>query len=584
MGNMSSNSSELIAEPSHPPFFRSVNLLDGMIVLLLALATIAINLKMIRYGMNGLGDLLWHITWVQHFSQGIAEGIWYPRWLAGTNYGYGSPTFVFYPPLTYYIGSFLKLAGLNIEQTMATLFSLGVFGAGVNFYIYGRKWGKVPALIGSLCYMTVPAIAHLLKGGGLAFLYAMTWIPLGMYLTERSLKKPKWTVALAVFWSIMALTHVPSLLLCTVVWLLYTVFMLLKRPGKNVLLTIASAGIGFAMVSFYLLPAILEQRFVNIAYQSGPGGDRFRESMFNLLTEGASNMFVQQLSSMILVIIVFTIIYLQFFRKHLLATKIAWSWLAFLTLLVFLMTDWSWPIWQTSSILQKVQSPVRLGSVFFFGQAALCTIIASRIFQLPVNYKGISIIKFLPLVIIVGVIFNNFSFGYQLHRKYPALHNPGNGKVENLERLKIALYDPYSDQLIDVPEYRPLLKDGQAVAAPLIGQPQVSVVNGQASIQVNQWDNYQRIINVNTKEKSTIKIRTYYFPAWHLYINNQAHAIDIANDGTMQVTLEPGTYELQLRYQWTKIFTVGVFVSIISVFTLLLLWTTNQKHQLFNIS
>ncbi|TAE54212.1 MAG: hypothetical protein EAZ76_03620 [Nostocales cyanobacterium] len=59
--------------------------------------------------------------------------------------------------------------------------------------------------------MTVPSIAHLLKGGRLAFLYAMTWIPLGMYCTERSHQKPKWTIALAVFWSIMALTHVPKL-------------------------------------------------------------------------------------------------------------------------------------------------------------------------------------------------------------------------------------------------------------------------------------------------------------------------------------------------------------------------------------
>ncbi|NET72891.1 MAG: hypothetical protein F6K62_18750 [Sphaerospermopsis sp. SIO1G2] len=561
-----------------------MNLMDGVIVILLALATIAINLRMIRYGMNGLGDLLWHITWVQHFSQGIAEGIWYPRWLAGTNYGYGSPTFVFYPPLAYYIGSFFKLAGLNIEQTMTTVFSLGVFGAGVNFYIYSRKWGKVAAFIGSLCYMTVPSIAHLLKGGGLAFLYAVTWIPLGMYLTERSLEKTKWTIALAIFWSVMALTHVPSLLLCTVVWSFYMVFMLLKRPWKSVLFTAASAGVGFGIVSFYLLSAILEQRFVNIAYQSGPEGSRFRESMFNLFTEGASNMFVQQLSVMIFVMVVFTIIYWRFFRKHLLAIKTAWIWLGILILLVFLMTDLSWPIWQTSSILQKVQSPGRLGSIFFFCQAALCTIVASRIFQLPVNYKSISIIKFLPLVIIMGLIFNNFIFVNQLLRKFPTLHTPGNGQVENLERLKTALYDPYSDKLIDVPEYRPLLKGDQSVAAPLMGQPRVSLAQGQASIQINQWDSYQRVVNVTNEEKATIKFRTYYFPAWHLYINNQPHEIDIADDGTMQVNLEPGTYQLQLRYQWTQVFTVGLILSILSLIFLLIWGLIIFKHPVFQIS
>lgn len=568
---MSSNPSELQAEPSNRPFPLSANLLDAVIVLLLAVATVAINLRMIRDGLNGLGDLLWHITWVQHFSKGIAEGIWYPRWLAGTNYGYGSPTFVFYPPLVYYIGSALKIAGLNIEQTMAALFSLGLFGAGLNFYIYARKWGKVPAFIGSLCYMTVPGVAHLLNGGGLAFLYAMTWIPLGMYLTDQALEKPKWRAGLSIFWAAMALTHVPSLLLCTVVWLFYTVFLLLKRPWKAVVLTIISAGIGFGMASFYLLPAILEQRFVNIAYQSGPDGGRFRASMLNLFKQGASDIFVQQLSVIIVLAIIVTVIFLKNFRNNSPEIQQIWRWLAFLILLVFLMTDWSWPIWQASPILQKVQSPGRLGTLFFFGEATLCAIVVSTIFKLPVRFKGLFLIKFLPLIIILGIILNNFSSAYKLFRKYPALHNPGNGKVENLDRLKTALYDPYTDKLIDVPEYRPLLKDGKPVAAPLIGQPPVSVISGKASIQINQWHSYNRLFNVTVEERSTIKIRTYYFPAWHLYVNSKSHPIDLADDGTMQLNLEPGSYQLQLRYQFTQFFIMGIVLSFLSVVTLVFL-------------
>jgi uncharacterized membrane protein len=119
----------------------------GAIVLIL-LATIVINSRMIRHGLNGLGDLRWHITWIQHFSEQIREGIVYPRWLAGTNFGYGSPTFVFYPPLVYYIASFFKLIGLNSEQAISTVFSLGIFLIGSAFYIYGRsqwhaQWWRV---------------------------------------------------------------------------------------------------------------------------------------------------------------------------------------------------------------------------------------------------------------------------------------------------------------------------------------------------------------------------------------------------------------------------------------------------------
>jgi hypothetical protein len=34
------------------------------------------------------------LTWLRHFYAQRGEGIWYPRWIAGTNSGYRSPTFV----------------------------------------------------------------------------------------------------------------------------------------------------------------------------------------------------------------------------------------------------------------------------------------------------------------------------------------------------------------------------------------------------------------------------------------------------------------------------------------------------------
>ncbi len=55
-------------------------------ILFLGLIALFLNSRMIRDGVNGLGDLFWHLTRVQHFSQQIAKGIMYPRWIAGTNY------------------------------------------------------------------------------------------------------------------------------------------------------------------------------------------------------------------------------------------------------------------------------------------------------------------------------------------------------------------------------------------------------------------------------------------------------------------------------------------------------------------
>ncbi|OKH22034.1 hypothetical protein NIES593_13955 [Hydrococcus rivularis NIES-593] len=128
--------SRIVRFSPHSPVPRY--LVEGGILLLLALATAIVNWKMIRDGINGMADLKWHIPWLQHFSKQLAEGIWYPRWLAGTNYGYGSPTFVFYAPLVYYIGSLLKFSGFNTENTIIALFSLAIFLSGLNCYYYRR--------------------------------------------------------------------------------------------------------------------------------------------------------------------------------------------------------------------------------------------------------------------------------------------------------------------------------------------------------------------------------------------------------------------------------------------------------------
>ena len=103
-------------------------------VIFLCVVVIAANTRMIKDGVSGLGDIRWHLTWLQHFSKQFSEGIVYPRWLAGTNFGFGSPTFVFYPPLVFYLGTGLRLLGIGFESTVSALFTLGLFLSGLSFY------------------------------------------------------------------------------------------------------------------------------------------------------------------------------------------------------------------------------------------------------------------------------------------------------------------------------------------------------------------------------------------------------------------------------------------------------------------
>lgn len=536
------------------------------IVLLIGTATAFLNLRMIRDGLNGQIDLLWHVTWLQHFSHQLSEGVWYPRWLAGTNYGYGSPTFVFYPPLVYYIGSVFKLGGLNIEQTMVVLFSLAIFFAGVNFYVYGKNhWGRIASLSSALIYMSIPYMTFMTYWvSSLSSVFAIALLPLGWWLTEKTLVQARWRIALALFWTTLALTHLPSFLLFFLVWLICTLFFSLKRPLKNVLRVFIFTGIGIGMASLYLLPAMLEKRLVHIDAMKNVGGG-FKNFMLGASTQpfiplnlngGSMHVFIHQ--SLISVIV--AIVALLLFRNHTPVLRKTFLWITFLIVISFLMSSFSWPIWRLSQTFQRVQTPLRLLPVFSFGVAALCGSVTHELLSLRSKK-----IKVFVVFLVIGILLSNFIFNYNLSRRFPALHNPGRANLEHLKDFKTALYEPFTEKLKDVSEYRPLLQSSQPSPAPRIGEAPFSIIQGSAKIKIQQWKSYRRIFDIDTNETSLIRIRTYFYPAWHLYVDQQPRTIKVLDDGTMGLLLEPGSYLVELRYQQTRAVALGSILSILSV-------------------
>ncbi|NES73111.1 MAG: hypothetical protein F6K24_51925 [Okeania sp. SIO2D1] len=167
----------------------------------------------------------------------------------------------------------------------------------------------------------------------------------------------------------------------------------------------------------------------------------------------------------------------------------------------------------------------------------------------------------------------NFRYFYQRSTEYIALRNPGKANIEHLQYIKTIMNDPYTGKLRDVEEYRPLLKNGSSSPpVPLIGQPKISVISGQAKIDIQQWQSYNRIFSVTTEKPSKIRVRTYYYPAWRMYVNQKPFPLSMADDGTIELNLNPGEYTVRLFYSWTYPFILGVIVSIFSIIVLAGYW------------
>lgn len=553
--------------------------LDVSIILLLGLATILINWKMLRDGLNGMTDLQWHITWFQHFSKQLAEGIVYPRWLAGTNYGYGSPTFVFYPPLAFYLASLGKQLGLNAEYSIIAVFSLSLFLCGFNFYLYGRdRWGKVATAIGALAYMSAPYFAFdIYWRGGFASMLAQAWLPLGLYCTEKSLSNPKWGWGVSLCFVLLSLTHLPSFLLFSIVWFAYLLFCLLRYSWKSCLAVLAYAVLGLGVAAFFLLPALVEQSWVSIEIVKGAGGG-FEFNTFGTLhkrlaiSSSTVPLIHYSFAHQACLAILSAFLALFATRRNTARRSEALAWIALLICLAFLMSSWSLPLWRTSEILQKIQFPWRLMQIFVFASSALLALVVSLCLRLPSRHFFWKI----AAIVIVCVLPINFKYFQNLSRSIPTINNPGRGKpIENVERIKTALNDPFKNTLIDVKEYRPLV-EGKLPPKPILKQPPVSAIAGKATVEIAQWKSYSRRFNVKAIAPTTLLLRTYAYPAWDLSVNQIPTPITTAADGRIKLELKPGTYLVDLEYRWTNAFKVGIILSLGSLVALIIV----SFHQL----
>ena len=551
--------------------FSKIFYIDIIFIILLICATIILNLVMIRDGLNGMTDMKWHLTWLQHFYKELTEGIWYPRWLSGTNYGYGSPTFVFYPPLVYYLGSLFKFIGLSTENTVTLLFSLALFLSGFNFYLFGRNyWGKLPSFVGALFYMSTPYLAFdIYYRSGLASIFVQAWIPLLLLTTRKTLVNQKISIGLAISWLLIALTHTVSLLLCAIIYCFYILLLLPEKGFKNILNLILSTIFGWWLSSIYSIPVILEKSFVNINILKDVLGS-FRYSLigtglpiFPVNLQELVNIpyiFIHQCLS----VITLGVIVLFSTKDNNTLKYDAILWLVIAIILAFLISGLSEFIWESSSILQMAQFPWRFLQFFSVIGAIMCTLALKTAIDTKFS------IKLLTILFVLVLMLANLRYGYQLSRSFITLNYSGKGKTEHLNYIRTILKSPYNNNLRDVPEYRPLLDElALNPPKPIPNQPKLSVLKGEASIDVQKWFSYLREFTVNANMSSRIRIRTYYYPGWHLYVDNHLYPINKHIDGTITFDIPSGTYFIKLIYQKTTAFILGITVSIISFIFLL---------------
>ena len=212
-------------------------------------------------------DFEFHMfSWMEVLSQ-WRQGIVYPRWAALAHWGYGEARFLFYPPTSWTLGAALG-ALLPWKLVPGAYCWIALTLAGASMYRCAREWLPASdALFAGAFYAVNPyhlvivywrsAYAELLAAALLPLLVAAV-----LRLREPGTRPLLWlSVILATAW----LTNAPAALMIHYSAAGLAILLAARERSWQLLARTALAVLlGIGLASFYLLPAIFEEKWINL--------------------------------------------------------------------------------------------------------------------------------------------------------------------------------------------------------------------------------------------------------------------------------------------------------------------------------
>jgi hypothetical protein len=542
----------------------------GALVLIAAAAT-AVIVPMLFLGNASGHDFQFHLaSWLDVAGQ-WREGIFYPRWAEWSNWGFGEPRFIFYPPGSWMLGAAL---GSILPWRMApgAFIWLALVLAGFSMWRLAREWLPEPqARMAAVVFAVNPY--HLMivyYRSDFAELLASAMFPLivlGAFRASRDgwRRVPTLAVAFAAIW----LSNAPAGVIATYsLALLLVVGCVLHRSAQPLVRGGVAMAAGFGLAAFYIFPAAWEQRWVKISQALAVNlrpGDNF---LFTHSSDPEFVLFNWKVSAVAVGVILLSAIAAVFAARRRRDFLDAWWMLVVLAAVaVFLMFPPSSPLWNHLPKLQFVQFPWRwlvpLDTVLAFVLAA--TLGSWRRQWIP----------WLAIVVVVGALGTAFvRDAWWDSEDIPVLAggiSSGHGYEGTDE------YQPLGCDRYQLPGEPPPTADPSDAAASLMDAsappptPRIAKLDPESGevvpatgvrLHVERWDAERRIFSAESAEQATLAVRLLNYPAWEVRVDGaKSHAGSLPETAQMLVQVPSGLRGVRLHFRRTWDRTAGNAIS-----------------------
>lgn len=541
-------------------------------VLLLALGAALCVAPMVLWGYHEGADLNVHLDSWMDASQQFRQAIFFPRWAAEANYGFGEPRFIFYPPLSWMLGGTLGLV-MRWALVPVVYAWLTLMLAGVAMWSCAREWfSPQTATMAAVLYAFNPStISTIYNRSDFAELLASAFFPFLLMQAVRLTEGRRGAlVPLAAAFAAIWLANFPAAVIATYALALLLLMQSVSLRSWQVLLRGAGAMLlGFGLAAFIVFPALWEQKWINIRSVIRPLLRPSNNFLFGPVA-GDANMhrFNHKVSLLAVLLSVATVAAIFLARKWRSEAPQAWRLASELAVAsIFMMLPLSLPLWRYLPKLQFVQFPWRWLLVLCVAGALLG---AAAIAQMRHAWMS-----WLAIAIFLGAL------NWPVIRTTTWSFHPVNDVVQEMRSS-----EGYGGLL----EYAPIGADISRIAP---GAPDVTVSDAavrsadvksrdvtlrDVTWRVDAWSAQQKSIYVVTPEPLELNLKLLAYPAWRVTVNRKPEAFDAA-PGTGEIEVRVPAGADRVRVVWTRTWdrTAGGIISLASITACLLILFFEKK-------
>lgn len=523
-------------------------------ILIIFLASIAVVLPLIFYGLPEGADSMHHAQLAETYYQSIKTGDFTPSWSETENLGYGSVAVRLYPPFFYQSLAVLRIISGNWFAAYWLAFAIWFFVGGLGVYFWTRGiFGEREALFAALIYtFLAPHVSTVYHSSMYPEFAAFSILAFCFAFVQRICANGdiKNVLGLAVSFALLILTHAPAALIGSLALLFYAVFLLIESRNFKVFFRLAASVMtGLFLSSFYWLKVIAENGFLakDKIYPEQAYDFHINFLLTPFDAEIIDLYFPNALLLAVFVLVVpLVIAYFYQTKKQNITPRIYAVLFTFL-FAVLMTTRLSQPIWEYLPLLKETQFPWRwLGIVSLFG-----AVLAGA--AIPKLKDFITQKKRPVALILTGMIFISLAFtGGQVIRT--AMF------IENFDEWREAQISQQGVQWWWTTWTR----------SPIFGEnPAISIPNRNA--QIDEWTAEKREITVQSGEPSKLRVSTFYYPYWKAQINDKNAEVFADENGAILLEIPAEESKVKIEFEEPFYIKNAVWLSLLGWFFIALM-------------